>query len=255
MIKQHKQFTTVRNNTDKKENVKMKSRMFKIPMQFFADGADDDDKNKNGQNDGQNDDSQSNDGQNKSGNNDDSNEGKKDEKTFNQEQVNKMMAKEKNQGRNAVYNELGINPKDEKQIEAIKAYIESQKTNEQKAAEKALAEEKALKEAEDRVRIAEAKAEAMMLGIKTQFVDDAVTLALAKTSDDRDIKSVLAEFKTKYPVWFETEEDEQKQAKGTGSSLKNQSGKNGEGEEKGIGARLAAQRKSSKTKTSYWGTK
>ena len=230
--------------------------MFKIPMQFFAD-PDDDDKNKDGQgNDGQNNDSQSNDGQNKSGSNDDSAKGKKsEEKTFNQEQVNKMMAKEKNQGRNAVYNELGINPKDEKQIEAIKAYIESQKTDAQKATEKALAEEKALKEAEDRVRIAEAKAEVMMLGIKTQFVDDAVTLALAKTSDDRDIKSVLAEFKTKYPVWFETEEDKKKQAKGTGSSLKNQSGKNDKGEEKGIGARLAAQRKSSKPKSSYWSTK
>ena len=230
--------------------------MFKIPMQFFAD-PDDDDKNKDGQgNDGQNNDGQSNDGQNKSGSNDDSAKGKKsEEKTFNQEQVNKMMAKEKNQGRNAVYNELGINPKDEKQIEAIKAYIESQKTDAQKATEKALAEEKALKEAEDRVRIAEAKAEVMMLGIKTQFVDDAVTLALAKTSEDRDIKSVLAEFKTKYPVWFETEEDKKKQTKGTGSSLKNQSGKNDKGEEKGIGARLAAQRKGSKTKSSYWGTK
>lgn len=230
--------------------------MFKIPMQFFAD-PDDDDKNKDGQgNDGQNNDGQSNDGQNKSGSNDDSAKGKKsEEKTFNQEQVNKMMAKEKNQGRNAVYNELGINPKDEKQIEAIKAYIESQKTDAQKATEKALAEEKALKEAEDRARIAEAKAEVMMLGIKAQFVDDAVTLALAKTSEDRDIKSVLTEFKTKYPVWFETEEDKKKQAKGTGSSLKNQSGKNDKGEEKGIGARLAAQRKSSKTKSSYWSAK
>jgi hypothetical protein len=249
----------VRNNTETKENVKMKSRMFKIPMQFFADGANDDDKNKNGQNDdgqnGQNNNGQQNDDSNKSGNNGNAGEGKKDEKTFNQEQVNKMMAKEKNQGRNAVYNELGINPKDEKQIEAIKAYIESQKSDTQKATEKALAEEKALKEAEDRVRIAEAKAEVMMLGIKTQFVDDAVTLALAKTSEDRDIKSVLAEFKTKYPVWFETEEDKKKQAKGTGSSLKNQSGKNDKGEEKGIGARLAAQRKSSKTKSSYWSTK
>ena len=151
----------------------MKSRMFKIPMQFFADGANDDDKNKNGQNDdgqnGQNNNGQQNDDSNKSGNNGNAGEGKKDEKTFNQEQVNKMMAKEKNQGRNAVYNELGINPKDEKQIEAIKAYIESQKSDTQKATEKALAEEKALKEAEDRVRIAEAKAEVMMLGIKIKL--------------------------------------------------------------------------------------
>ena len=228
----------------------------KVPLQFFAEPNDgnDDDKNKN--DDSQNKGGQSNDDSNKSGDNGNTGEGKKEEKTFNQEQVTKMMAKEKNQGRNAVYNELGINPKDEEQIKAVKAYIESQKSDTQKATEKAMAEEKALKEAEDRVRIAEAKAEVMMLGIKTQFVDDAVTLALAKTSDDRDIKSVLAEFKTKYPVWFETEEDKKKQAKGTGSSLKNQSGKNdNKGKEQGIGARLAAQRKGSKNKTSYWSTK
>lgn len=232
-----------------------KKLTIKVPMQFFAEPNDgDDDKNKN--DDGQNKGGQSNDDSNKSGDNGSTGEGKKEEKTFNQEQVTKMMAKEKNQGRNAVYNELGINPKDEEQIKAVKAYIESQKSDTQKATEKAMAEEKALKEAEDRVRIAEAKAEVMMLGIKTQFVDDAVTLALAKTSDDRDIKSVLAEFKTKYPVWFETEEDKKKQAKGTGSSLKNQSGKNdNKGKEQGIGARLAAQRKGSKNKTSYWSTK
>lgn len=228
----------------------------RVPLQFFADSSDDD-KNKNSQgNDGQNDGGQQNDDQNKSGGDDDSAKGKKsEEKTFSQDQVSKMMAKEKNQGRNAVYNELGINPKDEEQIKAIKAYIESQKSDTQKATEKALAEQKVLDEANERVRIAEAKAEVMMLGIKTQFVDDAVTLALSKVSDDRDIKSVLTEFKTKYPVWFETEEDKQKQAKGTGSSLKNQSGKNSKGEEKGIGARLAAQRKGSKTKSSYWGSK
>lgn len=232
----------------------------KVSIQFFAEPNqnDDDDKNKNGQgNDGQNDGGQQNDDQNKSGDNGNANNGKKseDDKTFSQEQVNRMMTKEKNQGRNAVYNELGINPKDAEQIKAVKAYIESQKTDAQKQAEKTIAEQTALKEAEDRVKVAEAKAEVMMLGIKTQYVDDAVTLALAKTSDDRDIKSVLAEFKTKYPVWFETEEDKQKQAKGTGSSLKNQSGKNSKGEEKGIGARLAAQRKGSKAKSSYWGSK
>lgn len=230
----------------------MKENMFKIPMQFFAEA--DDDSNANNNQNGNNDDSQNkgDDSNNKSKNDGEAN-GKKDEKTFSQEQVSRMMAKEKNQGRNSVYNELGINPKDEEQIKAIKAYIESQKTDSQKAAEKVLAENAALKEAEEKVRIAEAKAEVMMLGIKTQFVDDAVTLALAKTTDDRDIKSVLAEFKTKYPVWFETEEDKKKQNKGTGSSLKNQSSKSGDDKgEKGIGARLAAQRKSSKAKTSYW---
>ena len=74
----------------------------RVPLQFFADSSDDD-KNKNSQgNDGQNDGGQQNDGQNKSGSDDDSANGKKsEEKTFSQDQVSKMMAKEKNQGRNA----------------------------------------------------------------------------------------------------------------------------------------------------------
>ena len=151
--------------------------------------------------------------------------------------------------------ELGIDPKNAEQIKTVKAFVESQKTDAQKATEKALAENEALKEAEDRVKIAEAKAEVMMLGIKPQFVEDAVVLALAKTTDERDIKSVLAEFKTKYPVWFNSEEEKKKQAKGTGSSLKNQSGKNDKTGEKGIGARLAAQKRGSKTKSSYWNIK
>lgn len=231
----------------------MEKEIFKIPMQYFAE---DDDNRANGD-DGANGDSNnsSNDGNNSNGDNKSttgSKDGEKKEKTFSQEQVNRMMAKEKNQGRNAVYNELGINPKDTKQIEALKAYLESQKTDAQKEAEKQIAADAAIKEAEERVKLAEAKAEAMMLGIKSQFVEDAVTLALSK-SDDRDIKSILSEFKTKYPVWFEDEEGTK--PKGTGSSLKgtqaNKSNDNN-GKPQGIGARLAAQRKGNKSKTSYW---
>lgn len=232
----------------------MEKEMFKIPMQYFAEDDKDDDKadGDGGTNNGSND--SSNDGNNNDGNKNSagSKEGEKKEKTFSQEQVNRMMAKEKNQGRNAVYNELGINPKDAKQIESVKAYLESQKTDAQKEAEKQIAADTAVKEAEERAKLAEAKAEAMMLGIKPQFVEDAVTLALSK-SDDRDIKSVLSEFKTKYPVWFNEEEDAK--PKGTGSSLKGtQAGKGNDDKNKpqGIGARLAAQRKGTKSKTSYW---
>lgn len=231
----------------------MENLMFKIPMQFFADGGNDDDKNDD--NEGTKGDTGSSNDNNTDGGNKNSTgstEGDKKEKTFTQEQVNRMMAKEKNQGRNAVYNELGINPKDAKQIESLKAYLESQKTDVQKEAEKQIAADAAIKEAEERVKLAEAKAEAMMLGIKSQFVEDAVTLALSK-SDDRDIKSILSEFKTKYPVWFEDEDGNK--PKGTGSSLKGtQANKSNDdkGKPQGIGARLAAQRKGNKSKTSYW---
>lgn len=183
-------------------------------------------------------------------------------KTFTQEQVNKMMTREKNQGRSAALRELGIDPKDSKMIAMVKALIESQKTDEQKAAEKDAENQTKMNEAERRAQIAEAKAEAMILGVKTQYVEDVVTLALAKMTEDSDLKTIIGEFKTKYPVWFGESEDDDKGGKdkgkgktgqkGTGSSVKTSKEDKGK-EEKSLGARLAAQRRGTGKKSSYWG--
>ena len=197
-------------------------------------------------------------GDDKSGKDD---KGSKSGKTFTQDQVNRMMTREKNQGRNAVYKELGIDPKDSKTISMFKAFIESQKTDEQKASEKEAENQSKVNEAEKRAQVAEAKAEAMMLGVKSQYVEDVVTLALAKMTEDSDLKTVIGEFKTKYPVWFGESSEEDGNSnnkdkgktgqKGTGSSVKTSKEDKGK-EEKGLGARLAAQRKTGK-KSSYWG--
>ena len=200
----------------------------------------------------------------KSGNEDKSgkkgnDKGGKTGKTFTQDQVNRMMTREKNQGRNAVYKELGIDPKDSKAIAMVKALIDSQKTDEEKAAEEKAENQSKMNEAEKRAQVAEAKAEAMMLGVKTQYVEDVVTLALAKMTEDSDIKTIIGEFKTKYPVWFgESENNDNNKSKtgqkGTGSTIK--SSKENKGQEtKSFGARLAAQRRSSSKKSSYWGKK
>ena len=183
-------------------------------------------------------------------------------KTFTQEQVTRMMTREKNQGRSAAYKELGIDPKDSKTVAMFKAFVESQKTDEQKAAEKESENQNKVNEAEQRAQVAEAKAEAMMLGVKPQYVDDVVTLALSKMSEDSDLKTIIGEFKTKYPIWFgESSEDEDEKnkgkgktgQKGTGSSIKTSKEDKGGKEEKSLGARLAAQRKTGGKKSSYWG--
>ena len=203
-------------------------------------------------------------GDDKSGEADDKgSKGKSGDKTFTQDQVNRMMTREKNQGRNAVYKELGIDPKDTKAIAMVKALIDSQKTDEQKAAEKESENQTKMNEAEHRAQVAEAKAEAMMMGVKTQYVDDVVTLVLAKMTEDSDLKTIIGEFKTKYPVWFGESEDDDKDEKdkgkgktgqkGTGSSVKTSKEDKGKGEEKGLGARLAAQRRGTGKKSSYWG--
>ena len=190
---------------------------------------------------------------------------KKNDKTFSQAQVNKMMTREKNQGRNAALKELGIDPKDSKAMAAVKAFIESQKTDEQKQAEKDAEAQNKAREAEQRAQVAEAKAEAMMLGVKTQYVDDVVTLALAKMTEDSDLKTIIGEFKTKYPVWFgESDKEDGKDDKGKGKGKTGQKGtgstvksteKEKDSDNKSLGARLAAQRKSGGKKSSYWGNK
>lgn len=178
----------------------------------------------------------------------------KKERTFSQDQVTKMMTREKNQGRSAALKELGIDPKDSKMVAMVKAMIEAQKSDEQKKLEEQQANDTALKEAQDRAAIAEAKAEAMQLGVKSQYVEDAITLALSKMSDDTDLKTILGEFKTKYPIWFEeSNEDEDKSIgkRGTGASVKSKGSKEGKGATS-MGARLAAQRKTNKGTKSYW---
>lgn len=192
----------------------------------------------------------------------------KTEKTFTQAEVNRMMAREKHQGVNSVYNELGIKPGDKKTLSAIKEYLASQKSDEQKALEAEAAQASEIARANERAAIAEAKAEAMMIGVQTQFVEDATTLALAKVAaeDGTDIKTALGELKTKYPIWFgaakeDSEEDKKDKdtgkskvgQKGTGSSVK-ASEKDKGGEAKSLGARLAA-KKHGTAKSTYWGAR
>lgn len=173
-------------------------------------------------------------------------------RTFTQEQVNKMMTREKNQGRNAALKELGIDPKDTKTLKMIQAFIESQKSGEDDGSKDDSEAQQKLQEATERALRAECKAEAMALGAKKEFVDDVVVLAIAKYDEDADLKTLIGEIKTKYKTFFdgESEEDKGKPTgkKGTGSALKKDKGK-GE-DEKSMGSRLAAQRVGTAKKTS-----
>lgn len=235
----------------------------KIGLQFFAEPGNNQDEPEVEEEDVDGDDSGTDDKGKDDGKSTGGKDTKKNDKTFSQAQVNKMMTREKNQGRNAALKELGIDPKDSKAMAAVKAFIESQKTDEQKQAEKDAEAQNKAREAEQRAQVAEAKAEAMMLGVKAQYVDDVVTLALAKMTEDSDLKTIIGEFKTKYPVWFGESDDKDGKddkgkgktgQKGTGSTVKSTEKEKGN-ENKGLGARLAAQRKSGSKKSSYWGNK
>lgn len=187
-------------------------------------------------------------------------------KTFTQEQVNAMMAREKQQGAASVYNKLGIDPTDDAAVRMFKAFIESQKTEADKQKEQNDAQQAKIVAAEERARIAEAKAEAMKLGAKPECVDDVVALALTKVTENTDAKSVIEEFKSKYKFWFGEDSDDKDKddkgakdnkktgEKGTGASVKGSKGKSDDGSgASGIGKRLASQRRTAVSKNkSYW---
>lgn len=179
------------------------------------------------------------------------------EKTFTQAEVNRMMTKEKQQGRSAAYKELGIDPSDTNMVSMFKAFIEAQKTSEQKANEQKAENDAKLAQAMEKARVAEAKATALKLGVKSEYVDDVVALAITKVTDDNDVDAIINDFKSKYTFWFADSSDDNGEnsvgKKGTGSSVSGKkSSSKGSDSVKGIGKRLAAARKSNNTKNSYW---
>lgn len=181
------------------------------------------------------------------------------EKTFTQKQVNAMMSKEKKQGKEAAYREMGIDPKDTKMVSMFKAFINSQKSDEDKANEEKAENDAKIAEAERRAFVAEAKAEAMLLGVNKDYVDDVITLVMNKVANDEslEVKDAVEELKKKYPVWFgdssNGNDTNKKGQKGTGSSVKGGSqGSGNNNEDNGIGKRLAAKRRGSNKQTSFW---
>lgn len=196
------------------------------------------------------------DGGSNSGEGDDNSEGGR---TFTQDEVSKMMAREKKQGRNAVYNELGINPNDRRMVKMIKSLVATQKQEDEDGDGETV--DVKLQEAERRATMAELKANILAQNVSSQFVDDAVTLVSTRleTEDGLDANSAISDLKKKYPNWFTDtgSEEDQKAKRGTGSSIgamANQAGKSGSDEQASFGKRLAASRKaSSKSGFSYFG--
>lgn len=237
----------------------MKRRMMPLNLQFFADGEDGQDAGQGSQDQqgaqsaaGTEDNQNTNQGTNQS-----STDKQKDEKIFTQHQVSAMMAKEKKQGKAAAYAELGIDPNDTKTISMLKALIEAQKTDEQKAAEAASKQAAQVADAERRAMIAEAKAEAMLAGVKPDFVDDCITVAISKVNETTTLADALKGLKEKYPVWFNSDNSVNNAGqKGTGTSIsKTGSTAGGTNGNSGFAAKLASAKRANNgaQKSSFWG--
>lgn len=179
-------------------------------------------------------------------------------KTFTQEEVTRMMTREKQQGRNSVLKELGIKDpvKAKEELTSYKAFLETQKSEEQREKDYASEILEIQREAQEKTDTAEAKVQAMILGAKADCIDDVIALAMSRITEGSEFNTLIAEIKTKYPNFFNNPNDENNETKigqhGTGGSvqknIKEEQRNNGDS----LGSRLAAQRKNMNKKSTYF---
>lgn len=192
--------------------------------------------------------SNNNNTENTSGVNTENNPGQVQNNTADTNSVKEQAAQIAAQARTEVFKLLGIDEKDTQTIRAIKAFMDTQK-NENNSGNNT-----ANNEAEKRAIEAETKVDLMKNGVQPQYVDDAVIIVMAKMQGkkDTDTKSVVSELKNKYPNWFDVKKDDENNAgkKGTGNVYN--PAKNKEKGSGSLGQRLAAQRKGNKPAKSFW---
>ena len=188
-------------------------------------------------------------------------------KTFTQSHVNRMMAKEKQQGREAAYRAIGIDPKNKEQVKLVKGLIGS--LSGKGTGDDTTGLEESLKEANLKALKSEIKAQAIGLGVRRDCVEDVATLILSKSADDEEemseenIASLVGEYKTKYPAFFkeldsdddEDSEDKSSRKKGTGTSINSKSGGKKDKKDKPgtMATRLLGDLPDKDKKSSFWG--
>lgn len=175
-------------------------------------------------------------------------------KTFTQEDVNALLKKEKESAKKALLKELGVeDAKSAKEgLAKYKEILEKDKTETQKAQDTANAAEKAKQEAEKRALLAEAKVEVLSAGCKPEYLEDVITLALRKVSDDKDLAAVVKEMKEepKYSAFFgESDSGSGDKGTGGGAGFKRKEGSDKKG---GLGSRLGAQVVNNTAKNPYF---
>lgn len=212
-----------------------------IGLQFFADGGD----GAGGSEGGQSGDE---------GSGGDKGTGNQSGKTFTQEDVNALLKKEKESAKKALLKELGVeDAKSAKEgLAKYKEILDKDKSAAEKAGETLAAEQKAKAEAEKRALLAEAKVEVLSAGCKPEYLDDVITLAMTKVSENKDLATVVKEMKedTKYSAFFgEGGSDSGDKGTGGGAGFKRKEGSDKKG---GLGSRLGAQAVNNTTKNPYF---
>lgn len=144
----------------------------------------------------------------------------KGEKTFTQAEVNKMMTREKREGKKSILSSLGFKTEEDakKAVSLLNALMDSQKTDADKANDKAKGAEAEKDDAVKRAEAAENKLACVMAGVNKDSVEDVLAIALLKVTEDKNLDKVLEEMKKekRYGSFFGIGDDSN--GSGTGTS-------------------------------------
>lgn len=158
-------------------------------------------------------------------------------KTFTQDEVNIIGAREKNQGKNSILKLFGCADESTAKTEAeeFKKWKETQLTEEQKRAEEQKKLTDSAAASEKRAILAESKVTLLSAGVTAESLDDVLAIAMGKVTEEKTLDKVIAEMKKeqKYSGFF----GESSSNGGTGSSANHNKG--GQNNQVNLGEQLA----------------
>lgn len=135
-------------------------------------------------------------------------------KTFTQDDVTGLVAKEAKKAQEKLLKQLGVTDFDNAKdgLQKFKEWQESQKTEAEKKQEALENLQKDSQAKDDQLFSANAKLSALTSGVQADFLDDVIVLAKAQISDDVDMNEAIAKVVEKYPHFKGEVQQEQQQA-------------------------------------------
>lgn len=188
------------------ETMESKGKLLPLNLQFFAgeDGGDDGSGDDSGE--GNDDGSEDKEGSTEGG----SDTSKTESKTFSQDDVNKIATKEARKATEKLLKQLGVQDfKSAKDgLAKFKELTDSQKSDVEKAIEKAKALEGEKGQLSSQVSTLSAQVAAMKADVNPDSLDDVIVLANNLTSDDVTVDDAIKQVLKKYPHFKRTADTE-----------------------------------------------
>ncbi|WP_283279413.1 hypothetical protein [Streptococcus dysgalactiae] len=131
-----------------------------------------------------------------------------EDKTFTQDDLNRVGTKEHSKGYNKAVKDLGFDDVESAKdaLKAFQEWKESQKSESEKQTEILNAKDKELEEARAINKALNAKLAAMSLGVKAESIDDVIALSERLVTDETSIEDAIKTVLGKYPHFGQTKD-------------------------------------------------